>query len=84
MSKAIQLATEYFYCIRKSSKAIVKKPLNVCWTKPDYKWHKLNTDGSSMGNPGPVMGDSLRIIMENWLVGFFRAVGIATSVDAEQ
>jgi len=45
---------------------------------------KLNTDGSSMGNPGLVGGGGL-IRDENgdWIVGFARNIGITTSFQAE-
>ncbi|GLU21496.1 hypothetical protein SLE2022_376300 [Rubroshorea leprosula] len=45
---------------------------------------KLNTDGSSLGNPGPYgAGGIFRDHHGNWIVGHSRNVGIAPSLTAE-
>lgn len=45
---------------------------------------KLNTDGSSLGNPGSAGGGGvIRDWSGRWVVGFSRKIGIATSLLAE-
>lgn len=58
--------------------------MSICWEKPCSGWFKLNTDGSSLGNPGLAGGGGL-IRDENgdWVVGFARKIGIASSFMAE-
>uniref|UniRef100_A0A7N2LG65 Uncharacterized protein n=1 Tax=Quercus lobata TaxID=97700 RepID=A0A7N2LG65_QUELO len=34
-------------------------PINVKWSKPMLRWHKLNTDESALGNPGLVGGGGI-------------------------
>ena len=47
-------------------------------------WFKLNTDGSSLGNPGLAGGGGIiRNHVGDWVGGFSRAIGITTSVQAE-
>ena len=47
-------------------------------------WYKLNTDGSSLGNPGLAGGGGvIRNHIGDWVGGFSRAIGITTSVQAE-
>ena len=47
-------------------------------------WYKLNSDGSSLGNPGRASGGGL-IHDSNgaWVSGYARAIGHTTSVAAE-
>ena len=42
------------------------------------QWHKLNTDGSSLGNPGLIRDSN-----GAWVSGYARAIGHTTSVAAE-
>ncbi|KAL0014093.1 hypothetical protein SO802_001162 [Lithocarpus litseifolius] len=58
--------------------------MSIRWEKPCSGWFKLNTDGSSLGNPGLAGGGGL-IRDENgdWVVGFARKIGIANSFMAE-
>ena len=47
-------------------------------------WFKLNTDGSSLGNPGLAgSGGVIRNHVCEWVCGFSRAIGVTTSVQAE-
>lgn len=56
----------------------------VRWTKPLTRWHKLNIDGTTFGNPGKVGGGGLiRISHGNWIKGFSRSIGYTTSLMAE-
>nr|POE99931.1 putative ribonuclease h protein [Quercus suber] len=55
----------------------------INWEKPDLNWFKLNIDGSSIGNPGKAGGGIIRNQHGNWVRGFARSIGIASSVVAE-
>ena len=47
-------------------------------------WFKLNTDGSSSGNPGRAGGCGIiRNSYGEWVSGFARAIGYTTNVAAE-
>ena len=47
-------------------------------------WFKLNTDGSSLGNPGLAGGGSvIRNHLGEWVGGFSQAIGFTTSVQVE-
>ena len=68
----------------KVKKLASKVAISVRWTKPSSGWHKLNTDGASLGNPGKAGGGGLiRNSQGNWIKGFFRSIGFTTSVMAE-
>lgn len=52
--------------------------------KPLLHWFKLNTNGSSMGNPRRAGGgEIIRNVNGDWVSGYARAIGNATSVAAE-
>ncbi|KAL0014756.1 hypothetical protein SO802_001825 [Lithocarpus litseifolius] len=54
------------------------------WERPTSGWVKLNTDGSSLGNPGLAgSGGVIRDEEGNWLMGFARNIGITTSFQVE-
>ena len=56
----------------------------VCWAKPPFGWHKLNTDGASLGNPGKAGGGGLiQDHQGKWIKGFMRRIGLVTSITAE-
>ena len=56
----------------------------VCWSKPASGWVKLNTNGSSLSNPGLAGGGSfVRDEEGNWIVGFAHKIGKTTSFLAE-
>ena len=51
---------------------------------PLENWVKLNTNGSSIGNPGLAGGEGLiRNANGEWVRGFARAIGVTTSAVAE-
>ncbi|KAK9988335.1 hypothetical protein SO802_028574 [Lithocarpus litseifolius] len=66
---------------------ITKQPRiarNIRWERPNRGWYKLNTDGSSLGNPGMASGGGiLRSESGTWVKDFTRKIGIATSFVAE-
>ena len=56
----------------------------MSWQKPPLGWYKLNSDGASMGNPGQAGGGGLiRDSQGQWVKGYMRKFGLATSVEAE-
>ena len=57
---------------------------DVIWERPRRGWWKLNTDGSSLGNPGLAGGGGLiRDEMGSCVVGFSRNIGVTSSFEAE-
>ncbi|KAL0000416.1 hypothetical protein SO802_014197 [Lithocarpus litseifolius] len=80
----IQRSREFFFCAffpKVATNWIVK---HIRWERPTSGWVKLNTDGSSLGNPGMAgSGGVIRDEEGNWLVGFARNIGITTSFQAE-
>ena len=65
-------------------KVCIPKPYStnlVRWQKPEEGWFKLNSDGASLGNPGKVGGGGvIRNCNGNWVKGYKRKVGVATSI----
>lgn len=54
------------------------------WEKPDIGWVKLNSDGSSRGNPSVAgSGGLIRNEKGEWICGFARRIRITTSFAAE-
>lgn len=57
---------------------------HIRWERPIQGWMKLNTDGSSLGNPRIARdGGVVRDEHGNWIVGFLRKIGRTTSYLAE-
>ena len=62
----------------------VKTTVQVRWTSPPVQWVKLNSDGSSMGNPGHAGGGGIiRNAEGKWIKGYERSIGNTTSIAAE-
>ena len=79
-----QRAREYFYCAYFPKVAATRIVKQIKWERPARGWVKLNTDGSSLGNPG--LAGGVGVIQDeegNWIVGFARNIGITTSFQAE-
>ncbi|KAK9987317.1 hypothetical protein SO802_032268 [Lithocarpus litseifolius] len=56
----------------------------VRWIPPPVQWVKLNSDGSSLGNPGRAGGGGvIRNADGKWIKGYARAIGNTTSVAVE-
>ena len=56
----------------------------VSWHASPFGWVKINTDDSSLGNPGPAgAGGLIRDHNGSWICGFSQNVGFASSVLAE-
>ena len=80
----IQQATEYFFCIGKPHRTKQYSATPVRWHKPAEGWFKLNSNGASLGNPGRAGGGGLiHDCNGNWLIGYVRNIGVATSIIAE-
>jgi hypothetical protein len=78
---AISYASEFFYLIGSYSKVKNMISTPIKWVVPPLGWFKLNTDGSSLGNPGLAEGGGIiRNHEGDWVGGFSWAIGITTSV----
>lgn len=56
----------------------------IHWDKPEERWMKSNTDGSSLGNPRLAGGGGvIRDWTGRWIAGFSRKIGITSSLMAE-
>ena len=77
-------ASEFLYPGMNGKQTQAKVKIQVQWQPPPTNWFKLNSDGSSMGNPGLVGGGGLiRNKRGEWIKGYARAIGITTSVAAK-
>ncbi|XP_030929600.1 uncharacterized protein LOC115955566 [Quercus lobata] len=77
-------AREFHFCVSKINQVTSKIPFPVSWNKPSFGWHKLNTDGASIGNPGKAGGGGvIRDCHGDWVKGYSRSIGYTTSVLAE-
>jgi ribonuclease HI len=84
VAQTLGFASEFF-CLT-GGEAIIKSftMVPVKWHAPPLGWAKLNTDGSSLGNPGLAGGGGvIRDSSGSWLGGFSRYLGHTTSVQAE-
>ena len=80
LAKAFEMA--YLGIIEKHKQT--KTKIQVRWLPPSLDWVKVNFDGSSMGNPGLARGGGLIRNQEGeWVKGYVRVIGCATSVAAE-
>ena len=61
-----------------------KTKIQVRWLPPSLNWVKVNSDDSATGNPSLARGGGLIRKQEGeWVKGYARAIGCATSVAAE-
>ena len=70
-SKVVQCATEFFFfvCLAKNIK--IKIPRIIKWNALPEPFIKLNTNDSSLGNPGLAgVGGSLRNSSRDWISSF--------------
>ena len=77
-------AVEFAYIGINEKLNTTHRSIQVRWTKPPLSWQKLNSDGSSIGNPGRAGGGGL--IHDDkgvWVKGYARNIGHITSVAAE-
>lgn len=77
------------HCLRETNKfagALARKQgtIFIKWESPPQYWHRLNTDGSSLGNPRCARGGGIiRNSNGEWVGGYARAIGIITSATTE-
>ena len=77
-------AVKYYFCVGKMGKISQRVLMQVKWSKPPEGWFKLNLDGAFCGNPCKAGGGGLiRDCSGQWIKGFARSIGFATSVSAE-
>ncbi|KAK9289746.1 hypothetical protein L1049_007905 [Liquidambar formosana] len=77
-------ATEYFYISRKFKSPSQSRRIMVKWEPLTNPFYKLNTDGSSLGNPGKASaGGLIRDHLGQWIEGYSRKLGTLTSTAAE-
>ena len=77
-------AREFHFCVSKINQVSSKIPFLVRWNKPSFGWHKLNTDGDSIGNPGKAGGGGvIRDCHGDWVKGYSRSIGYTTFVLVE-
>lgn len=80
----IQRACEFIYCginVVTDHRRVLKA---IRWERPNRGWIKLNTGGSSSGNPGPAgCGGVIRDENGVWVCGFSKKIGTTTSFMAE-
>ncbi|KAK7291983.1 hypothetical protein RIF29_07579 [Crotalaria pallida] len=56
----------------------------IHWRKPPEGWFKMNTDGTSRGNPGLAgCGGLIRDGEGRWIIGYARRIGVTTAYKAE-
>ena len=62
----------------------LRTTIQIHWQRPPKNWVKLNTDRSSLGNPGLVGGGGLlRNTNGEWMKDFARATRITTNATTE-
>ncbi|OMO86377.1 reverse transcriptase [Corchorus capsularis] len=77
-------ASEFFHLGAAKTKFVARKIVNVHWIPPSYGWFKLNSDGSTLDNPGlSGSGGCIRNEFGEWMYGYARNIVHATSVHAE-
>ena len=77
-------AAEVAYLGLSRKKSSSRSLIQVKWLPPPLNWFKLNSDGSSMGNPGLAGGGGIiRDSVGGWVKGYAWAIGVTTSVAAE-
>ena len=82
--RCIQSSAEYFSIGMKTKIHPSKICVLVAWQKPPFGWAKLNTDGSTLGNPGRAGGGGvIHDHSGHWIKGFSRALGTANSFTVE-
>nr|POF16994.1 putative ribonuclease h protein [Quercus suber] len=80
----IQRAFKYNLCVAPTKVPMCRVATPVQRFKPKAGWMKLNTDGSSLGNPSMVGGGGLiRNEEGRWVVGFACKIGITSSFFVE-
>lgn len=83
-AEIITKATEFAFLGLDGKTHTHQVTIQVKWFAPPVNWYKVNSDGSSLGNPGLTGGGGLiRNDKGEWIRGFARAIGSTTSAAAE-
>jgi hypothetical protein len=84
VDQCLNRALKYFFVIGYDGNSKARESIPVKWVPRALSWVKLNTDGSSLGNPGQAGGGGvIRDHASHWIRGFTRHVGVATSLAAK-
>ncbi|KAK9284263.1 hypothetical protein L1049_023433 [Liquidambar formosana] len=84
VNNIIFLSQDLYTAFGHHHKVIASVTRLVCWSKPSSGVIKLNTDGSSLGNPRPAgMGGLFRNEQGSWIMGYAFKMGHAHSLEAE-
>ena len=84
VDQCLNRALEYFFVVGYDGNSKARESIPVKWVPPTLGWVKLNTDGSSLGNPDQAGGGGvIRDHAGHWIRGFTRRVGVTTSLAAE-
>ena len=84
MTETLAKAAEFAFLGAHTKARRFTTSIQVRWNAPPDKWFKLNSDGSSMGNPGKAGGGGIICDFKgDWVSGYARAIGFTTSVAAE-
>ena len=77
-------AADYIFIGSDCKQRIQKHIIQVKWSRLAAGWFKLNSNGSSLGNPGRAGGGGIiRNANGEWVTGYARAIGTTTSVAVE-
>lgn len=84
VDETLARATKVAYLVSNGKQITNRNKIQVRWLNPSSNWFKLNSNGSSRGNPGLAGGGGLiRNDKGEWVKGYARAIDITTSVAAE-
>ena len=84
LDETLARAAEIAYLVSNGNQNTIRNKIQVRWLNPPSNWFKLNSDGSSRGNPGLASdGGLIHNEKGEWVNGYARAISITTSVVAE-
>ena len=83
-AETISKAVEFAFLGLEDKHHTHQTTIRVKWNAPLVNWYKVNSDGSSLGDPGLAGGGGLiRNDRGDWTRGYARAIGSTTSAAAE-
>ena len=82
--ETISKATEFVFLGLENKHHTHQTTIQVKWIAPLMNWYKVNSNGSSLGNPGLAgEGGLIRNDRGEWIRGYVRAIGSTTSAAVE-
>ena len=82
--ETISKATEFVFLGLENKHHTHQTTIRVKWIAPLMNWYKVNSNGSSLGNPGLAgEGGLIRNDRGEWIRGYVRAIGSTTSAAVE-